>query len=141
MEVRNEVIKVKGGKEVIRENRFTHRGPIISGFKNMEQAISMRWIGNEKSDVLKSMYLMNRAENWDDFKEALRSFISLGQNVIYADKNGNIGLYAAGGVPVRKGPGWMIHTGETDEYDWKGQIPFDELPHVYNPERNGVFCK
>jgi penicillin amidase len=138
MEVRNEVIKVKGGKEVIRENRFTHRGPIISGFKNMEQAISMRWIGNEKSDVLKSMYLMNRAENWDDFKEALRSFISLGQNVIYADKNGNIGLYAAGGVPVRKGPGWMIHTGETDEYDWKGQIPFDELPHVYNPESGMV---
>jgi len=138
MEVRNEVIKVKGGKEVIRENRFTHRGPIISGFKNMEQAISMRWIGNEKSDVLKSMYLMNRAENWDDFKEALRSFISLGQNVIYADKNGNIGLYAAGGVPVRKGPGWMIHTGETDEYDWKGQIPFDESPHVYNPESGMV---
>jgi penicillin amidase len=134
MEVRKEVIKVKGGDEVVRENRYTHRGPIISGFKDMEQAISMRWIGNEKSNVLRSMYLMNHAENWDDFRDALRSFISLGQNVVYADKNGNIGLYAAGGVPIRKGPGWMIHSGETDEYDWKGLIPFDELPHVYNPE-------
>ncbi len=138
LEVRAEVIKVKGGEEVIMENRFTHRGPVISGFKDMEQAISMKWIGNVKSNELRSMYLLNHAENWMDFKNALKTFISLGQNMVYADKEGNIGLYAAGAVPLRKGVGYLIRSGQTDEYDWKGLVPFDELPHVYNPESGMV---
>ena len=138
LEVRAEVIKVKGGEEVVMENRFTHRGPIISGFKDLEQAISMKWIGNEKSNELRSMYLLDHAENWGDFKNALKTFVSLGQNMVYADKAGNIGLYAAGAVPLRKGVGYLIRSGQTDEYDWKGLVPFEELPHVYNPESGMV---
>ncbi len=138
LEVRTEIIKVKGGEEVTMENRFTHRGPVISGFKDLEQAISMKWIGNEKSNELRSVYLLNHAENWMDFKNALKTFISLGQNIVYADKEGNIGLYAAGAVPLRKGVGYLIRSGQTDEYDWKGLVPFEELPHVYNPESGMV---
>lgn len=138
LEIRKEVIYIKGGESVEFENRFTHRGPIISGFKNMDEAISMKWIGNEYSNEMRSVYLLNRAENWEDFKDALTTFNSISQNFVYADVNGNIGLYAGGGVPIRKGENYLIKPGQTDEFDWKGRVPFDELPHSYNPESGMV---
>ena len=138
LEIRKEIIKTKGGEEAERELRFTHRGPIISGFKNLSDAISMRWIGNDYSDEMRGVYLLNRANNWEDFKNAISSFKSVSQNFAYADTKGNIGLYAGGGVPVRKGNGYSIMNGETDEYDWKGVVPFEQLPHSYNPESGFV---
>lgn len=139
MQVQKEEIKIKGGGSVHEELRFTHRGPIISRFYEIDDvAISMRWIGNDYSDELRTVYLLNRAENWDQFKDAMRTFISVSQNTVYADVDGNIGLYCAAGIPIRKGgescailPGW------TDEYDWQGIVPFEELPHNFNPE-NGL---
>jgi len=133
LEVRKEVIKIRKGEAVERELRFTHRGPIISELKGIpEQAISMRWAGNDISNEARSVYLLNQASNWEEFKEAVRSFRSLSQNIIYADVDGNIGLYCCAGIPIRKS-GIGVVPGETDEYDWKGYVPFEELPHVYNP--------
>jgi len=139
MEIRKEQIKIKGGEIVEKIIRFTHRGPIISKFKKLEnRVVSMRWSGNDFSSELRSVYLLDRATNWTEFKDALSSFISLGQNVNYADIQGNIGLYAAVGIPVRNGDPKMLFPGETTEYDWKGYVPFDSLPHEYNPERGYV---
>ena len=87
---------------------------------------------------MRGVYLLNRANNWEDFKNAISSFKSVSQNFAYADTKGNIGLYAGGGVPVRKGNGYSIMNGETDEYDWKGVVPFEQLPHSYNPESGFV---
>ncbi len=137
LEIRNEVIKIKGGDSVTKVNRFTHRGPIVSGFKKMDQAISMRWIGNDYSNEVRAVCLLNKAANWDEFKDAIRTFNSVSQNIVYADVAGNIGLYAAGGVPIRKGKNYLIKPGETDEFDWTSRVPFDELPYSYNPE-NGM---
>ena len=137
MEVRTEIIRVKGNLTVQEELRFTHRGPIISRFHDVEDlAISMRWIGNDYSNELRSAYLVNRATNWDDFREAMSTFISVSQNTAYADVEGNIGLYCCAGIPIRKdGDSNTIFPGWTDEYDWQGIVPFDELPYSFNPER------
>jgi penicillin G amidase len=134
MEVRTEIIKTGKNSSVEREILFTHRGPVISGFKELEEeVISMRWIGNEFSNELRGVYLLNRAGNWEDFREAAANFISVSQNINYADVDGNIGLQTAAGVPVRKGEGLFIVSGEDDTYDWQGLVPFDELPYSYNP--------
>jgi len=134
LEVRKEKIKIKKGKGVEKELRFTHRGPIVSDFQAVKnQALSMRWIGNEFSNELRTVYLLNRAGNWDEFKDAVKTFNAVSQNIVYADVDGNIGLYCSAGVPIRKGNGWAIVPGETDEYDWKGLVPFEELPHSFNP--------
>ena len=86
------------------------------------------------------MYLLGKARNWDDFKNAIKTFRATSQNIVYADVNGNIGLYCAAGVPIReKGTGVVIMPGWTDKYDWKGFVPFEELPHSYNPE-SGTLC-
>lgn len=140
MHVRKEEIKIRGEQPVQEELRFTHRGPIISRFHGVEHAaISMRWVGNDYSNELRTAYLLNRAGNWDDFKEAMSTFVAVSENTNYADVDGNIGIYCSAGVPLRKGgdsntilPGW------TDEYDWQGFVPFDELPHCLNPKSGSV---
>ncbi len=139
LEIRKEKINVKGGNVVERINRFNHRGPIVSKFKKMDkQAISMKWIGNEMSNEIKAVYLLNRANNWQDFREAVKTFVAVSQNIVYADVQGNIGLQTCAGVPLRKGNAFMVLPGQTDEYDWIGRVPFEELPFEFNPERGYV---
>jgi penicillin amidase len=134
MVLKDQIIKIKGEQPDTFQLLFTHRGPIISGLKNIgDAALSMRWSGYDKSDEIKSVYLLNRAKNWDDFRQALSYFRSVSQNFAYADTEGNIGLNTGGGIAIRKGPGSLIRDGETDEYDWKGYVPFEELPFTYNP--------
>ena len=135
LEIREEKIATSKGDTINRQIKFTHRGPIISDFKNIEdQAISMRWTGNEYSNELRSIMLLNRAKNWDDFRDALCTFGAVSQNVNYADVEGNIGIQTAGAVPLRKaGNPIFLMPGDTDEYDWKGMLPFAELPYSYNP--------
>lgn len=140
LEIRKEHI-VTGKKDtVIRVNRFTHRGPVISDFKKIStQAISMRWTGSEFSNELRSIYLFNRAKTWDEFRDASSTLASVSQNVTYADIYGNIGIQTCGAVPVRKaGHPIFIYPGDTDEYDWTGLLPFEELPYVYNPPEGYV---
>lgn len=136
MTVKTEKIKVKGGETVEKKIRFTHRGPIISELKKVkDEALSMRWTGNEYSNESRTLYLLARARNWDDFKSAVSTFRAVSQNIVYADVNGNIGLYCSAAVPIRKkGAGLAVMPGWTAEYDWQGLVPFEDLPHSYNPE-------
>ncbi len=138
MKVTREAIKLKDGREIEKEIRYTHRGPVVSEIKKIQdKVISMRWIGNEDSNEVRSIFLLNRALNWDDFKNAMSTFRSVSQNTLYADTEGNIGLYCAAGIPIReKGDGISIMPGWTDEYDWKGRVPFEEQPHSFNPAKN-----
>lgn len=140
LKIQQEEIKIKGGEAVMRSNAFTHRGPLISGFREVKaEQISMRWTGNELSNELRSMYLINKARNWDEFRNALTTMGAVSQNVIYADVEGNIGLQTAGMIPVRKqGKGMFVYPGDTDAYDWSGFLPFEELPYAYNPPENQV---
>jgi len=139
MEIRQEKIILKNGEERILPVKFTHRGPIISGFRDIKEVeLSMRWSGYDMSNEITAVYRLNRAEDWDDFREAIRNFGSISQNFVYADAEGNIGLHVGGGIAIRKGHGTMIRPGETDEYDWQGYLPQDQLPFSYNPASGSV---
>ncbi|HEX9443602.1 MAG TPA: penicillin acylase family protein, partial [Candidatus Binatia bacterium] len=55
-------------------------------------------------------------------------------NYLYADSGGNIGYSLAGAVPLRAGrPSLLPLDGAESKAEWQGSIPFDELPHLYNP--------
>jgi len=134
-DVKKVVINIKGGGQVEKVLRFTHRGPVVSSIKKIpEKVVTMHWVGDEMSNEIRTVMLLNRADNWNDFKTALRTFTSISQNVVYADKKGNIGLFCAAGIPIRKRDiPFGILPGETDEYDWKGYVPFEDLPFLFNP--------
>jgi len=139
LRIDTEIIKTSSGDEIEKTLRYTHRGPIVSSFRDYREApISMRWIGNELSNELLGVYLLNRAENWDDFREACSYFKATSQNIIYADVEGNIGLQTSAGVPLKNDHYYSIYPGNTDEYDWKGLMAFDLLPNSYNPDEGYV---
>jgi len=129
-------IKTKEGKVYEKMLRFTHRGPLISEIKEIkDRQLSMRWSGLDYSNEVSGVYLLDRAKNWSDLRKAATNFGAVSQNIVYADVKGNIGLQCSAGIPIRKGDGFSIYSGETSEYDWTGYVPFNELPFEYNPER------
>ncbi|MDO8952748.1 MAG: penicillin acylase family protein, partial [Draconibacterium sp.] len=137
--IKTEIIKTKEGEEIEKTLRLTHRGPIINDFKKgAEIPLSIHWLGNEMSNEIRSMFLLNRAKNWTDFRDAVKTFISVSQNIVYADVAGNIGLQCSAGVPIRAGNGIQIYPGDSSKYDWTGLVPFEELPFEFNPERGYV---
>ena len=133
------VLKMNDDSSQTRVIKYTHHGPVISGMRGIDDAVlTMRWSGYDHSDEIKAVYLLNRAGNWDEFRTALSNFRAISQNFAYADVEGNIGLNTGGGVPVRKGTGLLPRRGDTDEYEWKGYVPFDLLPSSFNPEEGFV---
>lgn len=140
MKVVEEEITVKGQEEdEIRINRYSHRGPVVSSFRGVkDRVISMSWQGNAFSNEVRSVHLLNRAGNWEEFRNAVNSFNSVGQNIVYADRMGNIGLQTCAGVPIRREGGILVYPGDTSLYDWVGVVPFEELPYSFNPEKGYV---
>jgi len=139
MEVIQEEIKVKGRDEpVVVEVRLTHHGPIINdvveSLKDSPRVLAFRWTALEGGPLFQSVYMLNQARNWEEFREALRHWVVPAQNFVYADVEGNIGYQTPGNIPIRaKGQGLVPVPGWTGEYEWTGYIPFDELPSAYNP--------
>ena len=84
MRIVKEEIAVKGADEpVVLINRFTHRGPVVSEFKGIkDKVMSARWQGNEISNEIRSIYLLNRAGNWVEFRDAVKTFTSVSQNIV-----------------------------------------------------------
>ena len=139
-EIVDEQILVRGGDTLLKRYRLNHRGPVVSEQKNIkDKVLTIKWVGSKESNEFLSIYKVNRASDWQGFKDAFRTFRSISQNIVYGDVQGNIGLYACAGVPIRKrNAPFEILPGWTDEYEWKGLVPFDELPHEFNPERGYV---
>ncbi len=137
--VKEEIINTKEGETLKGYIKYTHRGPIVSKFKNLDnKVISMHWVGNEFSNEFAGIYYLNRAENWDDFRKACSNFGAVAQNINYADINGNIGIQLSAKVPDRITDGFYLFPGDTSLYDWKGFISFDSLPYEFNPQRGYI---
>jgi penicillin amidase len=156
MDVHTETIQIGGGTPVDIQVRATMHGPIISdtyaplmdkvtptatAFKDrvgidlpQNYAIALRWTALEPGSVFKAIWGFDKAKNWDEFRSASGNFVVPAQNLLYADVDGNIGYQMPGNIPIRaKGNGRIPVPGWTGEYEWKGYIPFDEHPFVFNP--------
>jgi penicillin amidase len=138
VEVRREEILIKGGKRTVEEVLVTRHGPIINPlFKEAFPEAApkaLRWTALDPDDTFQAIYDMNVARDCREFHEALRHFDNPSQNVVYADTQGNIAYTMNGKIPIRaKGDGTVPAPGWTGEYEWSGCIPFDELPHLFNP--------
>jgi penicillin amidase len=138
-EVRREEIKVRKSlvsvdtEMVPYEVVVTRHGPIIAKLGSNRYAL--RWTAlDPQANLADSFYMINYARDWNDFRAAFRNYSGPAFNMIYADVKGHIGYYGTGRFPIRKtGEGKLPYDGATDEGEWTGFIPFDEMPHVYDP--------
>lgn len=153
--IRQAHIRVRGQKQpalvdVIR----TRHGPVINALlpglsatgdpswpqtRTLFASLALRHTGDEPSRIAQAILRLNRACNWQEFREALRDWTSPPQCFVYADRAGNIGFQMAGLVPIRRrGWGQVPKPGWIDDYEWSGWIPFEELPYEFNPNRGWI---
>jgi penicillin G amidase len=146
-----ETIHIRGAEPVQLAVRVTPHGPLVSDAINATNAslvlpagtpkpppvepLAFRWTALDNDDsTIASFLQLNDARNWDQFTDALRSFVVPSQNFVYADVDGHIGYYAPGRIPIRaSGDGSRPAEGWSGEAEWTGWVPFDELPHLYDP--------
>jgi penicillin amidase len=153
MDLVKETIQVAGADPVEITVRYTRHGPLITdtygGLEEFSEkagidlptpyAIALRWTALEISHTFPALWKMNIAQNWDDFRAAVSEFDVPSQNIVYADVDGNIGYQTPGKIPLRaNGDGTLPVSGWTDEHEWKGYIPFEQMPFTFNPPQGYV---
>jgi penicillin amidase len=153
--IREEVIEVAGGDPVTLTVRSTGRGPIVTdigaNFAAVADAgaaatgstgdleLSLQWTALTPGSTAQSIFALDRARDWNEFRAAAELFDVPSQNLVYADVDGNIGYQAPGTIPVRKsGDGTVPLPGWTSGNGWAGAIPSAELPSVLNPARGYI---
>jgi len=132
-EHRTEVIHIKGAPDVTVDVRITRHGPIITDILPGEtRQVALRWT---LYDGLRMPFFdIDAAQNWEEFRKAFSQLDAPGQNVVYADVDGNVGYQSTGHIPIRAaGDGSLPVSGADDAHEWAGYIPFDKMPSIYNP--------
>ncbi len=156
LQSRTETIKVAGGTDVTITVRSTVHGPILSDVipavaeagdrvvvrgapQSNRYAVSLAWTALTPGHTADSIFALNTARDWTQFREAAALFAVPSQNLVYADVDGHIGYQAPGLVPSRRAstpgapPGYWPSPGWDSQWDWHGYVPFDDLPHVLDP--------
>ena len=157
LQTRTETIKVAGGADRTIKVRSTVHGPVLSdvlsdvraggasapvtgGDPNASYAVSLAWTGLVPNKTADALFEIDKAADFADFRNAAKDFAVPSQNLVYADTAGHIGYQAPGLVPVRASafvgapPGYWPAPGWTSSYDWKGWVPFAQMPWVEDPK-------
>lgn len=153
---RKETIKVAGGADVPLVVRETGHGPIVSdaidavdeaGTRSVVRgspqtnryAVSLAWTALVPNQSADAIFALDKASGWDEFRAAAAKFAVPSQNLVYADTAGHIGYQAPGLIPIRRSatpnasPGFWPAPGWDSQWDWKGYVPFEQMPHVFDP--------
>ncbi|MEP7088928.1 MAG: penicillin acylase family protein [Nocardioidaceae bacterium] len=156
LQLRDEEIKVLGRSKPFRFTvRATRHGPLLSDVdtelstvganapaggdppaRGNGYAVSIAWTALQPSTTADAVFEIDRSTDWQQFRAAAKDFAVPSQNMVYADRAGNIGYQAPGRIPIRK-------SGNTGDYpslgwlpadDWTGSyVPYAALPSVLNP--------
>jgi penicillin G amidase len=144
-EERTEILKVRFGADETFTIRSTRNGPVLpSDFFGADELIpeghvlAMSWTALTSPDLtIEAGHNITKAQNFEEFRDALRSYVAPMQNMVFANVEGEIGFIAPAQIPIRSEthethgllptPGWKAENG------WIGQIPFEELPQSFNP--------
>ncbi|MDR7123080.1 penicillin acylase family protein [Rheinheimera soli] len=125
------------------EIRRTPMGPVVSDAVRLtHETVVLRWAALDDDDrSFEAFHLVQYADNWQAFRNAVSLLKAPGLHFIYADSQGNIGSQIAGHIPVRgKGVGVIPQRLQSGQDMWKGYVPFDQLPSIYNPQSGFVIA-
>ncbi|MFC1731072.1 penicillin acylase family protein [candidate division KSB1 bacterium] len=139
MEVIYETIAVKNSEDVEVELRYTRHGPVtfIDTMNLVAYAVRCAWMEAGGSPYLASLR-MDQAKSWKEFKEACNYSHIPGENMIWADKEGNIGWQAVGIAPLRRNYSGLVPVPGDGRYEWDGYLPINQKPHDYNPSNGFI---
>ncbi|HUB82105.1 MAG TPA: penicillin acylase family protein [Bryobacteraceae bacterium] len=136
MTIIRESIPVKGQQAESVELKYTRHGPVIFEDRTHHKAYAVRaaWREIGGAPYLASLR-MDQAHSWQEFEAACSYSRIPAENMVWADRDGNIGYQAVGIAPLR--PNWsgLVPVPGDGRYEWDGYLPIQALPHVLNPEK------
>lgn len=140
MNVISEQINVKNQDPTEIELLYTRHGPVVyvDSVHHKAYAVRCGWLEIGGAPYLASLRF-GQAKNWEEFRDACSYSHIPGENMIWADKQGNIGWQAVGIAPIRRNFSGLIPVPGDGRYEWEGYIPIKERPHVLNPSK-GFFA-
>ena len=138
LELREEEITVRYREPERIVVRSTRHGPLLGPALPDSPAAgnwTLRWTGQARRSGIRALLAIQSAENWKEFRSALKRYPAPASSFLYADVDGNIGLQVAGHLPIRTIPTEFLPVpGRTRYYDWRGFIPFKELPSAFGDD-------
>jgi penicillin amidase len=145
MSIREESYRLPDGSQETKRIYETIHGPVITEVRpGIDSVAALKWYGTLPEDKIFDesaigFFKLNRAQSVKDGFEAGRHFGIIGQNLVLADIEGNIGWHAFGAAPIRKGySGRLPADGSSGICDWDGFLPYDKMPSMYNPEKGWI---
>lgn len=138
-----ETFLVKGQNDFVDTVIYTHYGPVVydRNFKMKGKPVNfaLKWTAHGDSNEQKTFINLNRAKDYQDFKEALTHYAAPAQNFVFASRNGDIGLKIQGKFPLKwNGQGKYLMDGSKPVYEWQGYIPGAHNAEEINPEKDFV---
>lgn len=140
LEDREISIKVKGEEDKKFRLRKTCNGHIFNDMypnflpKN-SPLLAVRFKIPKVQESFGHLYRANRSKTVYELRDNLMKIPNPIQNITAADKDGNIGFFTTGSVPLRENhrgtfpiPGWL------KKYDWGGWTQPKDMPAGFNPE-------
>lgn len=148
MDVHTERIAIKAKylqekpEDHVIEVRRTHRGPVLSDINGSHRgfAYSLRWTGDDQNGgTFRSFVSLNYAQNWQQFEQALKTYIAPIHSFVYADRQGHIGVIAPGYYPNRPtANGSVVAEGWHSKNDWNGSVVSSHWPKLFDPKEGYV---
>lgn len=144
---RKEIIRRKDVADTSFFVRSTDNGPMMNEVMdnlNSEKypAVSLWWLFTKFENVsLQASRQMMYASSLEEMRNACKTMVAPGLNIIYADTTGNIAWWAAGKMLKRSSPfnSKIFSDGSKKENTLREYYRFEENPQEENPERGFVF--
>lgn len=123
---------------ITRDALWSEHGPVLST-PSGHYGIKFSGLGEVRQ--LEQWYHMSKADTFPKWKAALAENGVLSFNIVYANKDGDIGHIYNARMPKRiEGPEWgEILPGDKSELIWDEFVPVTDLPQLWNPESGWVF--
>lgn len=145
LETKKTVLKVRVGKKLVlpipKKSYWSELGPVIKSNKNKDEYYAFKYPSFYDITAPLQWYRMNKAQNYDEFREAL-DLLGIGMfNIVYADKDDNIMYVSYGQVPYREDSlvSLAVIPGDQSKNVWQRLHRVEELPHNINPDCGYVF--
>ncbi|WP_419161786.1 penicillin acylase family protein [Candidatus Palauibacter sp.] len=126
-----------GGQTAVRvRHKYTRHGPVVYEDRDNHVAYAVRagWMEIGGAPYLASLR-MDQAKTWEEFVDACNYSNIPGENMVWADVDGNIGWQAVGIAPIRRNWSGLVPVPGDGRYEWDGYLEIRHKPHVFNPAK------
>ncbi len=139
MVIITDTIPIKGESPVVTDLKYTLHGPVVmqDSSRHIGYAVKCGWLEPGGSPYLASLR-MDQSFDFESFREACNYSHIPGENMVWADRAGNIGWQAVGIAPLRMNFSGLVPIPGDGSHEWQGYLEIKKKPHLFNPHEGFI---